>query len=256
MSCQKIHSVTWAVMLLIVSLERDAAWPQENRNEPLDRTWQHGPVELTLHASDRTPLVSDELLVQIRAQVQAGSEVQLPKLEGLPKEILVSGVRRVGPSSQPEGKEVWELDFKLEVLRPGPIEIPSLEVRYRSLDQSEWSTANTEPVEIEFRSVLGDDAEAATARPNPGPAAWPVSWRPYILTSITCLTMALLALAGWLVWYNRPRRAKMPSPISPYRKAMQALMAVEAAGYLERAEVDRFYTELSGIIRHYIEDRF
>src|SRR5439155_17507093 len=39
-------------------------------------------------------------------------------------------------------------------------------------------------------------------------------------------------------------------------KAMDAIHRIDMAGWLEQSQVDRFYTELSGVIRHYVEDRF
>ena len=138
----------------------------------------------------------------------------------------------------------------------GRYEFPALAVRYRETDKSDWTTAETEPVSIEFRSVLGDSPDEVQPKPNPGPTTMPRGPLPWLITALVLSTVGLLGAAAWFVrarWSHRPKPVPM---ISVYRKAMDAIHRIDMAGWLERGEVDRFYTELSGVIRHYIEDRF
>jgi hypothetical protein len=210
---------------------------------------------LTLRFSDDAPFVSDALDAELRVTAPTGTEIELPKLEGLPKEVQLGAVRKVGPGSPASGEQVWSLHFKLEVLQAGVVELPALATRYRTPPESEWSVAETEPITIEFRSLLGDDPSDVQAKPNPDPEAWPVDWLFWTLLALACVTLPLVT-AGWLAWRTRHRPVARPVAISPYRKAMEGLRRIQEAGYLERGEIERFYTELSAVIRHYIEDRF
>jgi hypothetical protein len=228
----------------------------QNDRRPLQQSWQRGPLQLILRCSDEAPYVSDEVAVQLQVRAPAGTEIELPQLDGLPKEWQIGGVRRVGPDSEPDGDQVWNLSFEFDVLRAGSVELPPLAVRYRTSPDSDWASAETEAVSIEFRSMLGDDPDEAQPRPNPKPALWPAGRLIWIVLASVFLAVLVAALAGWVAWNRLPRRGTRPAPFSPYRKALEALLRLEAAGYLERGDVEPFYTELSGIIRHYIEDRF
>ena len=72
--------------------------------------------------------------------------------------------------------------------------------------------------------------------------------------------VAVIALGlGWLASYwLRQRRTivRQPPPPPAHETALNALRLLQSKGYVERNEVEPFYTELSGIVRAYLEDRF
>jgi hypothetical protein len=248
--------IALCTMLLAVAFDGQLLCAQDDHGQTSQRTWRRGPLELTVHLSDESPFVSDQVAIQLRAKAPADMDVELPKLDGFPKDFQLSDVRSIGPASEPDGGQVWELNFKLEMLRAGQIELPALVVRYRSFGDSQWATAETEPIPIEFRSMLGDEPDAARPRPNPAPLDWPLGWLFWVLFMSAWLAILLAVLGGWMFWSSRPRKPIPSVPVSPYQKAMEGIRRIEVAGYLERGEVERFYTELSGVLRHYIEDRF
>jgi len=56
------------------------------------------------------------------------------------------------------------------------------------------------------------------------------------------------------------RRIKMPPPlpppVPPHERALHALAGLLSKHWIEQANVEPFYVELSDIVRRYIEDRF
>ncbi|MBI3467192.1 MAG: hypothetical protein HY000_29620 [Planctomycetes bacterium] len=202
-----------------------------------------------------SPFVSDVVSVRLQVHAPKGVEVELPRLESLPKELHVSSVSRSGPNTNADGSQA-ELSFKLDVLLAGKYELPAMAVQYREMGESVWTTAETEPVSLEFRSLLGDNPDEFQPKPNPGPTTMPRGPLPWLALTAILGMVGLLGAAAWFVrarWSHRPKPVPM---ISAYRKAMDAIHRIDLAGWLERGDVDRFYTELSGVIRHYIEDRF
>jgi hypothetical protein len=234
---------------------RNASATHDDKPQPFERSWQNGPAQLTLRLNNTSPLVADEVAAQLRVTVPVRTEVELPALKGLPKELQVSGVRTVGPTSDPGGGQVWELNFKIEVLGPGQFELPPLTVRFRDGTDGDWSSIESEPVSLEFRSMLGDDPESAQPRPNPNPLGFPAPWLGSLLIA-TALLLLVASAAFFLMKRRSPARVAALPTLSPYEKAMKAFERIEAAGYLDRGEVDRFYTELSSVVRYYIEDQF
>ena len=108
---------------------------------------------------------------------------------------------------------------------------------------------------LTVQSVLGGTNE--TPRGYKPPAEWPSrvprwAW-------VIPLVALLAALAGWLTaaGIRRARRpAPPPPPPSAEDAARAALAALRAKGWIERAESEPFFVELSAIVRRYLEDRF
>lgn len=74
------------------------------------------------------------------------------------------------------------------------------------------------------------------------------------------LSIALIAfLIGWItskLWKNREHIIPGAPPIPPYVIALRALDTLKNKGMLEKDECNPFYTELSLILRTYLEGRF
>lgn len=75
------------------------------------------------------------------------------------------------------------------------------------------------------------------------------------------LVIVVLVVAAWLVyrWLRKRRQAAPPIvrvQLTPYEIAVQSLKRLLDEKLMERGEVDAFYTQLSDIVRHYLEGRF
>jgi len=72
-------------------------------------------------------------------------------------------------------------------------------------------------------------------------------------------TAAIAFLIGSIsskLWKNRDTLIPKPPPIPPHVRAFQALKELMDKGLLEKDECNPFYTELSKILREYLEGRF
>src|SRR5437867_1883829 len=99
---------------------------------PVERTWQRGPLEVSFELDSVAPWVSDGVRVHVRVRAPTSVDVELPRLENLPKGLEVSDTRRSGPTTAPDGTRSWELAFRIEVLAAGTYELPGLALRYRN----------------------------------------------------------------------------------------------------------------------------
>jgi hypothetical protein len=80
----------------------------------------------------------------------------------------------------------------------------------------------------------------------PVPHGW---WWLWLLLALA----AGAAVALWLRKRRSPKTATVPvPPLSPYEIAVRALRWLKE----ENPPVEQFYTRLSDIVRHYLEDRF
>jgi hypothetical protein len=85
------------------------------------------------------------------------------------------------------------------------------------------------------------------------PNAWGWIW------PVLGLLLLVIAAAWVLRWYlKRPKAEKKEvlAPISSWERAYARLDSLRAKGLMERAYLKPFYSELSDIIRQYLEERF
>ncbi len=108
---------------------------------------------------------------------------------------------------------------------------------------------------FEVVSVIHD--EETTIRPIKPPVDWPgriPGWVP-LTAGIVLLALALAWLTARILGKQRVAM-QQPPPLPPHETALDGLRRLMRKGYIESHDVNPFYTELSDIVRHYLEDRF
>lgn len=87
-----------------------------------------------------------------------------------------------------------------------------------------------------------------------GPVGIPGEW--LWLWIMLGILLALVLIVG-AVRFIRARKRQTPSePLKPaWERALEAMTKLEHAGYIQKGLVKEYYSDLSGIIRWYIEER-
>ncbi len=117
-------------------------------------------------------------------------------------------------------------------------------------------TTNFPPITLNIESSLDEDAtsEIADIKPVhklPGRVP-PWLW----ITAGTALIASLGGRVTTRLWKNREQLIPTAPPIPAHKIAFRALEALKNKGLLEKDECNPFYTELSMILRTYLEGRF
>lgn len=197
--------------------------------------------------------VGDPLRVRVVATHPVNATVELPDLADV--DTLVVRDRRTWRQPLDEERAQLVHDYTLTAFRRGDHPLGTGTVRFVEAEQ--------ELVEQEFPSyrltvVSVRESEADTAVAPPRDLwDWPgrVPRWVWVLGSIALIAGLLGVLAAGLM--TRPRRPPpAPPPPLPHETALAALRRLREQRYIERGEVDRYFTELSVIVRRYIEGRF
>ena len=158
-----------------------------------------------------------------------------------------------------DGKIIKQVDYIISTFDVGDFEIPPVEIGYMILPDSTRETLKTESIKIVVESVKpSEDGDIREIKP---PWEIPYNWKPVIVGSIIALFAILFIIA--LIYVIRKRRRgepilpkKIEPPRPPHEIAYEELKRLADSGFLQNGEIKQYYSEISDIIRQYIEGRY
>lgn len=214
---------------------------------------ERGPVHVIVEASPAKARLSDQITLTLRIEAATGVQVRKPNLKGSIGDFVVRDFRH--PLPRVEGdREVFDQVYALEPTKTGTLSIPPLRIAFtdpRGQSGEAESVLETEPLRIEIESVVAPETPSlADLRPLAPPVPVPAERTPSLWWSLVPLG-AVLAAGVWLI-RRRQRRAVEAAPLSPRELARDELERLLGRDLAE-TDVKQFYTELTGIVRRYIE---
>ena len=212
------------------------------------------PVEVRAHAEPDTVTVGSRLRYVVDVTSRADTEVfvaQPSERVSEEFEIVDFGVE---PPVTKDGKTVLTRWYRLISFTPGDHLIESPPVRYRQPGEEMTDAPGTE-IRVSVESVLEKAGKVEDIRDIKPPEEVPIDWRPVELLGGAVLgALALAALLYRLL--NRQTRARpAPPPRPAHEIALEALERLRRGG-LEPGAMKTWYSELSAIVRTYLEQRF
>jgi hypothetical protein len=166
-------------------------------------------------------------------------------------------LRSTEPQKKPTAgnRVLWQQTFTLVPLKPGQVPLSLAPVRYRETpDVDAWREAawQTIPVHVVTEIAHADLSElrGITGPEDPPPAStWHV---PYLWVAGAVGGLTLLLAGGW---FYRRRNRRQPM-LLPDQWALRELARLALPGTTSDGEVDRFHTQISDVMRRYLELRF
>jgi hypothetical protein len=169
-------------------------------------------------------------------------------------EFLIRDFRE--PLSKVDGdRQIVQQVYTLEPMRAGQLAIAPIAVTFsdtRNNGDGQQHSLESEALTIEVTTAVGDEIPTlADLRPASGPVELPEPETGFAVWLLgACGLAAGLAL---LIWRQRRRSQRSRTPaLSPFELAYLELDEL-IAGNLAGTDVKRFYVELTGIVRRYIE---
>ncbi|MFQ6096768.1 MAG: hypothetical protein ACE5O2_03515 [Armatimonadota bacterium] len=212
------------------------------------------PVRVRASAQPRRVTVGDIITYTITASFAEGASVQLPGLEADLSPFEVRDYQESEARTR-HGRAITGT-YKLALFETGPHDIPSIEVRWR-LRNGEEGSEKTAPVSITVVSVLGGNT--GDIRDIKGPRdAQPGHLTEVIVGVAAVAAVAILVILG--VWARRrgpvTRQEPAPPPRPPDAVALEMLQRLADSTLLAEERVKQYYSELSDIVRQYVEGRY
>lgn len=218
------------------------------------------PVSIASSVDKTTIRIGD--LIQYRIVVTHDPEVQI-QLPGEGANLGGFDIRsyEAREPRRESGRIVTESEYMISTFMTGEFDIPPTAVLYTLPGDTAAQLLMTEPIHIVVEST--NPSEEGDIRDIKAPKEIPRDW--WILIRWIGLGLALLVfiILGWIGYRRRkagksllPVREAPPRP--PHEVALEALEALRGNvdGLADAAQIKQFYSEVSEIIRRYIEGRF
>lgn len=205
-------------------------------------------------------LIGDQVKLDLTVTVPAGSQVQWPMLiDTVATNVEI--VRKSGLDTVSSDKEQFTLKQALIITSfdSGSYIIPAIQFKYRQKGDTITYYARTAPVKLDVQTIQTDSK--ADIKPIKPPLAAPVTFRellPWIGLGL------LLAAVAVLVYYYFKRKkqhkplivSRLKTTIPPYEAAMEALEALGQKKLWQSGRIKEYYSEMTDIVREYIELQF
>jgi len=223
----------------------------------VDKQYERGP--LTVHIRlDRDKLtIAQTLVLELAAQIQQGYKLTMPTIDKALEDFGLADWNSLGDKLGDDNRIIRTYRYRLEPFVSGKYQIPALTFRFQDAnDPNKAYTLDTEPIDVEVTSLLGEDRaklaiadiEGVVDPPRPRSFWW--IW----LVGVTVLSG--LGIGTW-VFLGRRRTAQAVRIFKPaHELAYDRLRALVQAKLVEAGRIKEFYQILSDVLRHYIEDRF
>lgn len=174
--------------------------------------------------------------------------------------ILVIGRSKIDSSFSADRKSLTlTQELNLTSFDSGFYTIPQIPFRYRVRPDTSLRTAMTGLTMLMVHTVKVDTTVAI--KPIKAPLSVPLTFRellPYIM-----MGLALIVLVVLVIWYLKKRKKNEPLiqvrpkiQLLPHEKALQELEKLRVRKLWQQGQVKEYYSELTDIIRTYIEEGF
>lgn len=139
--------------------------------------------------------------------------------------------------------------YGLQPNRSGEVVIPALRVGYRDVQAEQWEEILTEPIPVTVQSILSTDGDLTYQKARARLAPLPVQ-QPWMLWA----GVGAAVIGCGVVWWLFSRRKITVGQISVYEASQRRLKQLSERFAMDSDAVDELYTELSLILRAYLED--
>ncbi len=242
MTTQRFAPIVWLIFILIIQESLLAQAPQ-----------------LSASVSRQRIALGDTLTLHLQSQYALGLRQDLSSIADTLGRFEVLA-RSKAQTSEQNGKHIFAQDFTLIAFEAGNDTIPALKVAYVQKESGMTNSLATAPIAIYIDSVATDmQQDIKPIRPI---IDLPLTWRDY-WHYIAFASLAVLALIAAVVWYRRrniapPTHIATPTelPRPPHEIALSQLNTLAQARYWQQGKIKQYYSELSDIMRRYIEQRY
>ncbi|HHT9129613.1 MAG TPA: hypothetical protein ACFYEC_01950 [Candidatus Brocadiaceae bacterium] len=241
------------VVYTLVQLQ-DTAFAQE-----LNDTGKIAFIEATTSVDRNEVTIGDKIKFKIRVKYKDDITVQFPEFSHQLGAFTVKGTEPIaGPKREKDGYFIVERHYVLSSYEIGRTTIPSVEIKYKSV-QGEGKVITNE-VAVDIKGILKEGETAADIKDILPPVDVPTNYKRLIRWVFVGLGALLLAGITYGLINKLKMRPNKPEQElikkAPHEVAYELLERLSREELVAKGLVKEYYYRITDILRHYIEDRF
>jgi len=219
----------------------------------IDRSFDRGPVSFRVAVSEKEVTIAERVTMLLETRAREGYQVELPRFGEKLHEFGIVDYTNPPPKLEADGVVVTRRTYELEPFLSGEYKIPPMTVTFWEEGDTLIHSLESDTIAVAVTSILPADQAELDIKDIAGPLS--IHRNPYPALIIAGAVI-LVAAAVLLILRHRKRRAKAAPKIPPHEIAFRLLENLLASGLLEERRYKEFTTEVSDILRRYIEERF
>ena len=218
-------------------------------------------VSATARLDTAAMLIGDHVGLKLQFEGPAGVQVIWPSFKDtILGNIIVIGRSKIDTNYSKDKKSLTlSQELNITCYDSGFYTFPQIPFRYRVLPDTTARTISSALSALMVHTVKVDTTNSI--KPIKGPLKVPLTFReilPYLLAAI-----ALIAVVIVLVWYLKKRKKHEPIiqirpkvKLQPFEKALQDLEKLRFKKLWQEGHIKEYHSELTDILRTYIETAF
>lgn len=216
-------------------------------------------IEATTSVDKNEVTIGDKIKFKVRVKYKDDITVQFPEFG---QQCGVFTVKEIGPIDGPkrekDGYFIIERHYVLSSYEIGRATIPSLKIKYESV-QGEGEVVTNE-VTVDIKGVLKEGEAASNIKDILPPVDVPTNYKRLIQWVFVGLGALLLAgIIYGLVNRLKKQSKKLEQELvkrSPHEVACELLERLSQENLIAKGLIKEYYYRITDILRHYIEDLF
>ncbi|MCM8787566.1 MAG: BatD family protein [Candidatus Omnitrophica bacterium] len=212
---------------------------------------QNPPIEAKAFLNKNSLFIGERFTYTILIKTESDIEIEFPKdfLLNLKEFNIVNS----GLSSKKFFKrKILKYWYILDTYLVGKYTIPAFAIKYRKKTDNLWKDLTINKIELEVKTLLTQDIK--DIKDIKGPKKFPDST--YILFLAIGIFLIIVSVFFYFIFLKKQKKTILNPLLPPHIIAYQALAELEKNDYIKRGEFKIYYTELSEILRGYIQARF
>ncbi|MGD9898577.1 MAG: hypothetical protein AB7T22_05565 [Calditrichaceae bacterium] len=216
-------------------------------------------IEVQSMVDTSTITIGDRILYSIIIDRAENLRIEKPG-EGLNLGMFEIKDYKFHDPEKKDGRIIERYDFSISVFDTGRFTIPPFPIAYFPSDTSNrYQIIDASPIDIYVKSVLAND-EAPELKDVKPPIDILFNYKFWILVLSVILLVGVLVYLGFRFWKRRKEKGYIfsppPTPEPAHQIALKALDKLFRSDLLEKGHLKLFFTELSDILRRYLEGRY
>lgn len=241
-SISQFYKIAWKSLIVLIFLHFNIT--------------SNAQVEVGARLDSTRILIGDQVKMHIQLTAPGNVRVQPPDLTVLDS---LKGIEVLDTTAwdtlQRGANYVLEQQLTLTSFDSGVYVLPRIPVSYLQNGKFDIAETNTLRLEVTTIPITSDTVQLAPIKPIMKEPRTLEDLIPYLTP------LLILLIIGSIIYLivNRKKKPKViipPKPLLPHELALQKLVALQQQELWQKGEVKQYQTELTFIIREYLESRF